>query len=215
MSQPRPSIIPADYDYSDYDVSAPGSGEAGSQEGLVTRRPHRRGHSRGGEDRVRGGDVYEADYDGGDIPVNWSRHRHPETRRSYVYKQPPHSYRYDPIKVCLCKSASLNDRRYGDQRSSDTVAQRSDDYGHGDYGHGGYHGGGGGCSLGLSGLCALLGVGALLAVGAAAVAAIVLTVTMGRRRRSFPDNSLSDETAAITRGEMLTLDNCLTNHNSS
>ena len=90
MSQARPSIIPADYDYSDYDVSE----EAGSQESLVTRRPHRRGHS-----RDRG--VYEADYDGGDIPAKWSRHRHPETRRSYVFKQPPHSYRYEPIKVCL------------------------------------------------------------------------------------------------------------------
>ena len=93
MSQPRPSIIPADYDYSDYDVSE----EAGSQDSLVTRRPHRRGHSR---DRLRGQDVPD-DYDGGDIPVNWSRHRQPETRRSYVYRQPPHSYRYDPIQVCL------------------------------------------------------------------------------------------------------------------
>ena len=108
-------------------------------------------------------------------------------------------------------TAPLNVRRHGgDQRSSDTVSQRSDDYGHGDYGHSGYHGGGVGCSLGLPGLCALLGVGALLAVGAASVAAIVLTVTMGRRRRSFPDNSLSNETAAITRGEMLTLSSYLT-----
>ena len=90
MSQARPSIIPADYDYSDY-VS--GSGEAGSQEsqGLVTKRPHQRGQSR---DRVRGQDVYEAERD--DVPVNWSKRRYPETRRSYVFKQtppPPYSYR--------------------------------------------------------------------------------------------------------------------------
>ena len=100
--------------------------------------------------------------------------------------------------------ALRNDRRHADQRSSDTVSQRSDDYGHDDYGHhGGYHGGGG-CSLQLPGLCALLGLGALLAVGGAAVAAIVLTVTMGRkRRRSFPGNSFSNETAAITIGKML------------
>ena len=83
MSQARPSIIPADYDYSDY-VS--GSGDAGSQEsqGLVTRRPHMRGQSR---DRVRGQEVYEAERD--DVPVNWSKRRYPETRRSYVFKQPP------------------------------------------------------------------------------------------------------------------------------
>ena len=88
MSQARPSIIPTDYDYSDY-VS--GSGEAGSQEsqGLVTRSPHRRGQSR---DRVRGQEVYEAERD--DVPVNWSKRRYPETRRSYVFKQPPpYSYR--------------------------------------------------------------------------------------------------------------------------
>ena len=96
-----------------------------------------------------------------------------------------------------------NVRIYGDQRSSGTVSQRSDDYGHDDYGHGGHHGGGG-CSLQLPGLCALLGLGALLAVGGAAVAAIVLTVTMGRKRkRSFPDSSFSNETAAITKGKML------------
>ena len=99
--------------------------------------------------------------------------------------------------------ASLNDRRHADQRSSDTVSQRSDDYGHDDYGHhGGYHGGG--CSLQLPGLCALLGLGALLAVGGAAVAAIVLTLTMGKkRRRSFPGDSFSNETTAIIRGKIL------------
>ena len=89
MSQARPSIVPADYDYSDY-VS--GSGEAGSQEiqGLVTKRPHRRGQSR---DRDRGQDVYEAERD--NVPVNWSKRRYPETRRSFVFKQPPpNSYRY-------------------------------------------------------------------------------------------------------------------------
>ena len=98
-------------------------------------------------------------------------------------------------KIC---SSSCNDRRHADQRSSDT-----DDYGHDDYGHyGGYHGGGG-CSLQLPGLCALLGLGALLAVGGAAVAAIVLTLTMGRkRRRSFPGHSFSNETAAIIGGKM-------------
>ena len=88
MSQARPSIIPADYDYSDY-VS--GSGEAASQEsqGLVTRRPHMRGQSR---DRARGQEVYEAERD--DVPVNWSKRRYPETRRSYVFKpSPPYSYR--------------------------------------------------------------------------------------------------------------------------
>ena len=81
MSQARPSIIPADYDYSDY-VS--GSGKAGSQEsqGLVTRRPHMRGQS-----RDRGQDAYEAERDY--VPVNWSKRRYPETRRSYVFKQPP------------------------------------------------------------------------------------------------------------------------------
>ena len=82
MSQARPSIIPADYDYSDY-VS--GSGEAGSQEsqGLVTRRPHMRGQI-----RDRGQEVHEDN-----IPVNWSKRRYPETRRSYVYNSPPYSYR--------------------------------------------------------------------------------------------------------------------------
>ena len=93
-------------------------------------------------------------------------------------------------------------RRRGDQRSSDTVLRRSDDYGHDDYGHESYHGGGR-CSLAIPGLCGLLGVGALLAVGAASVAAIVLTVTMGRKRRSFPDTSGFSDTAAITKGEIL------------
>ena len=91
MSQARPSIIPADYDYSDY-VS--GSGEAGSQEsqGLVTRSPHKRGQSR---DRIRGQEVYEDNLVRDDvIPVNWSKHRRPETRRSYAFKPPPYSYRY-------------------------------------------------------------------------------------------------------------------------
>ena len=84
------------------------------------------------------------------------------------------------------------------------MSRRSDDYGHDDYGYSGHHGGG--CSLQLPGLCALLGLGGLLAVGGAAVAAIVLTVTMGRkRRRSFPGNSFSNETAAITIGKMLPL----------
>ena len=83
------------------------------------------------------------------------------------------------------------------------MSQRSDDYGHDDYGHhGGYHGGGG-CSLQLPGLCLLLGLGALLAVGGAAVAAIVLTLTMGRkRRRSFPGDSFSNETTAIISGKI-------------
>ena len=97
MSQPRPSIIPSDYDYSDY-VSDSGSGEAGPHErqGLVTRRPLKRGQSRDrGEDIVRGQDVYEAGHDRDDVPVNWSKHRQPETRRSHVYRQPPypHSFR--------------------------------------------------------------------------------------------------------------------------
>ena len=96
MSQPRPSIIPSDYDYSDY-VSDSGSGEAGPHEsqGLVTRRPLKRGQSRGrGEDGVRGQDVYEAAHDRDDGPVNWSKHKHPETRRSHLYRPSPYPYSF-------------------------------------------------------------------------------------------------------------------------
>ena len=92
MSQQRPSIIPSDYDYSDY-ISDSGEAVPEESEVLVTRRPDKRGQNRRQEeDYFRGQHVYEAAYDNDHISVTRSRYKHPEARRSYGYNH-PYSFR--------------------------------------------------------------------------------------------------------------------------
>ena len=70
------------------------------------------------------------------------------------------------------------------------VLHRSDGY-HDEHSGYGHHGGGGGCSLKLPSLCELLGLAAVLAAGAAAIAAVITVLMGGRRKRSFPDGDIS------------------------